>query len=384
MLKSPAHVLGGAMKTSLLSKVQMVLFMLGFCVPVFARPFLRPVPYAVAGHPLAVGLGHFNHDDIPDIVSLGGSNATNSAVSILLGRGDGTFAKAVSTDVPFPAQQFPGDLAVADLNNDQLSDVIYVTADNTIVVLLSKGGGGFQTPVTYTVTSEAHGLTSGDFDHDGTMDLAVAQSNVVSIFLGNGDGTFQTAVSYAANAPFVLAAGDFDGDGNLDLAASDGYTMSVDVLLGNGDGSFQTAVSYAVGGYANGLLVADFNRDGKPDLGCISEVGQVSVLLGNGDGSFQPPVVTHAEESAAFAVADFNLDGRPDVVVAPSFFAGKYVAVLIGQGDGRLKLGAALTATHIPTRFTVTAGDLNQDALPDIVAGNEETGLVEVFLNKGF
>jgi FG-GAP-like repeat len=372
------------MKTSLRRTAQMVLFTLAFSVPVFAREFLRSRPHSVAGHPLAVAVGHFNHDGIPDIVTVGGSDPGITAVSVLLGKGDGSFKQTVSTKVSSSASQF---LAVADFNGDHLSDVVYSTFENAVLVLLAKGDGGFQPPVSYSVASRPFGVVSGDFDNDGATDIAVANSfdNAVSVFLGNGDGTFQPPATYASGAPFGMATGDFDGDGNLDLAATNGGTAAeVDVLLGNGDGSFQAPVSYSVGrAPAVEVTVADFNRDGKPDLGCMIDPGQVSVLLGNGDGSLQTPISTNAGISSSLAVADFNLDGRPDAVVTSNYLSVQYVAVLIGQGDGRFKLGTAMSATKLPARMTVATADFNQDGLPDIVAANEEYGLVEVFLNNG-
>ena len=124
-------------------------------------------------------------------------------------------------------------------------------------------------------------VTSGDFNGDGTLDLAVADSlgTAVSVLLGTGTGSFATAVSYAAGGRSVTAA-DFNGDGKLDIATDD-----VAVLLGNGDGTFQAAADYGAGTGPRSVATGDFNGDGLPDLGVAggpADHGTVSVLLNNG------------------------------------------------------------------------------------------------------
>jgi FG-GAP-like repeat len=69
-----------------------------------------------------------------------------------------------------------------------------------------------------------------------------------SVLLGNGDGSFQSPVSYPQNVNRggTAIVADFNHDGKLDLAVADG--QSVAVLLGNGDGTFAAPVLYYDGG----------------------------------------------------------------------------------------------------------------------------------------
>ena len=79
--------------------------------------------------------------------------------------------------------------------------------------------------------SPAHSITVGDFDGDGTLDVAVANSDrAVSMLLGNGDGTFQRGGNFGAGNASV-AMGDFNGDGRPDLAVANYPSMNVAVLI---------------------------------------------------------------------------------------------------------------------------------------------------------
>jgi hypothetical protein len=98
---------------------------------------------------------------------------------------------------------------------------------------LGNGDGTFQAPRNY---GAAGAVAVGDFNGDGTPDLAVTGGGGVRVLLGNGDGTCQTTnFSYVAgNSPTAVAVGDFNGDGLPDLAVANFFTNDVSILLNDG------------------------------------------------------------------------------------------------------------------------------------------------------
>jgi uncharacterized protein (UPF0548 family) len=293
--------------------------------------------------PFSLTAGDFNGDGKPDliviVINTGPPWYTNSAISVLLGNGDGTFKPAFN----YASDLAPQSVAVGDFNGDGKPDLAVANygssgpafTNGSVSLLMGNGDGTFQAAVNYAAGLNPISVAVSDFNGDGKLDLVVANSGSTntSVLLGNGDGTFRPAVSYGAEtAPYSVASGDFNGDGKLDLVVANfgnPYSLtpiggSISILLGNGDGTFQAAVNYAAGLGPQFVVVGDFNGDGKLDLAVANNgrhpsndtKGSVSVLLGNGDGTFQSAVNYNAGWAPAFlAVADFNGDGKPDLTV---------------------------------------------------------------------
>src|SRR5262249_28873301 len=155
---------------------------------------------------------------------------------------------------------------------------------NVVSVLLGKGDGTFKPHVDYaTGTGGGNGAVAvADFNRDGRADLAVAGrfgSGIAGILQGNGGGTFLAPVSFEPAGLFgrSLAVGDFNGDGKIDLVVTfanfgNGTASGVSVLPGNGDASFsagRTLSTGSAGCHAGSPILADFNGDGRLDLAVI-------------------------------------------------------------------------------------------------------------------
>jgi hypothetical protein len=329
---------------------------------------------ATGSLPYSAAVGDFNGDGIPDLAV---ANNWGNTVTILLGKGDGTF-----TPAPSPATgSGPIFVAVEDFNGDGIPDLAVANAaSDTVTTLLGNGDGTFTPAASPATGKQPWSIAVGDFNRDGNADLAVTNlgDDSVTILLGNGDGTFTPAPNLVTNGyPEFVAVGDFNGDGIPDLAVATVPTANstvtngtVTILLGNGNGTFTPAPSPVTGFFPVSIAVADFNGDGKADMAVTNFASStLTILLGNGDGTFTPAASqATGDVPSSIAVADFNGDGKADLAVTNTSLNSLSVTILLGNGDGTFTTAGSPSTGKDPV--SVAVGDFNGDGIPDLVVAN--------------
>ncbi|HEU4400797.1 MAG TPA: FG-GAP-like repeat-containing protein, partial [Candidatus Polarisedimenticolia bacterium] len=260
-----------------------------------------------------------NGDGFMDLVAIG-----TDAVSILLGRGDGSF----EPQVRYRSAHVPIAVVIADFDADGIKDLAVLNrcADaycyvGRVGIFHGYGNGTFATPTYTSVGQYANSMVAGDFNADGFQDLvvpAVSSSSGTRVLLGRGDGSFTAGPDLAATSLGAPTTVDLDGDGILDLAV--GMSPGVVVFRGTGDGTFTKSMELRTG--VGSVTAGDFNADGKTDLAitcdyCTTQA--LTVFLGDGAGAFGPAtrfLSADLHPVVAAVPGDFDADGRTDLVLA--------------------------------------------------------------------
>lgn len=310
--------------------------------------FTTGASYPTGNAPYGVVAADFNGDHVLDLAVTNAQDNTVT-ILLGNGDGTFRLGTTISEPGVYPTQlvaaDFNGDgkmdLAVVNLcGTGQYG--CFPTAEPlgpaNVAILLGNGDGTFTVAPTMPATGiEPTAIAAADLNQDGFIDLVVANSsNNLTLLMGNGDGTFSPASNTPSTGyvgpPRGIAIGDFNGDGTLDVAVTSSGDNAIAILLNQNCVGLpapqcsltpvppQLATVVPTG--LTAIATADMNADGVLDLVVVNPgANTVSILLGDGTGRFNPPPWPNqsfatGSSPQALALTDFNMDGRLDVVTA--------------------------------------------------------------------
>jgi hypothetical protein len=286
--------------------------------------------------------------------------------------------------------------------------------DGTFTDVTSKAGLAHQ--------GWGQGVCVGDYDNDGWDDLFISyygKSN--ALFHNNGDGTFTNVTEkagiggkstrWSTGCAFV----DYNRDGKLDLFVANYIDLdlatapvpesgpclykSVMVACGppglnggknilyhnNGDGTFTdvsdtSGITKANGTYGLGVLVADFDNDGWPDIYVANDSTSSALYKNQKNGKFVDVAIEAGcalspdgkpQAGMGVSAADYDLDGNLDIV--KTNFAGDTPSLYHNRGDGTFDDMTFQGGLGLTTRYLGWGCgffDMDNDGWPDILLCN--------------
>src|SRR5262245_20335953 len=239
----------------------------------------------------------FDGDGKTDVVirTISGFNSKETGIKLFTATTDGGFSEPISYH---PSVVAPA-MATSDFNHDGLPDILSLKDIGSLTIVINRGGGfnaprgvAYSRPGVFLDQYIVGDLESVDINGDGALDLVIAGAGLsdAAIMFGAGRNKFSDPVLISSGVtdglPVTIELQDFNNDGKLDMAVVYANTRSVVALLGDGQGGFTPSATINIGVNVNKIVSGDFNNDGNLDLVVRGIPGGLALYLGDGQGGF--------------------------------------------------------------------------------------------------
>lgn len=299
--------------------------------------------------------------------------------------------------------------AIADLNQDGRSDLVYLRHDgvsSAVVSAAANSAGAFTEAQVIAVT--ANRMWLADINNDQIKDVLLGRPATAGIlvYLGNGsngmgDGTFSAGTTIATPSQGVgsLVSGDFDGDRVTDLIyqRTTGFAAnSAYFAKGAGDGTFAASTVVAGVTLATYATAVDWNRDGVLDLvssgpvnllnvrPVVTHLGRKDAGTGRANATFDPGMTQAGMPGVVTPgpvhVADYDQDGQLDLV---AFTRDRAIVLWMrGNTDGTFAPASTLMEAAGLEPHWFCQADFNGDGMSDWAITHAQAGLLSVFYGQ--
>ncbi|MEM6343730.1 MAG: FG-GAP-like repeat-containing protein [Bacteroidota bacterium] len=361
--------------------------------PSFQQQTQSLLPFIPPGlNYVAMAWGDYSNDGDLDLAIMGEDGGGNAFSRIYEKTGSGF--DTLSANLPQLAE---GDIAWADIDQDQDLDLIMSGRDNSSVersLILENQAGTFVPIASSILGLYQSTIDWGDYDYDGDLDFALMGNDgsaaATKIYRNNGDNTFSDlGVPLLGLKEGGLQWLDYDKDGFLDLLLIGNQTNNVPekaLYRNDGNDNFNDVTALiannipALGQAA--LAVVDYNFDGYPDI-AVSGLNGGSTLEGVllnfniNANQYNIDQSIAGLRAGSLAWGDYDDDGRPDLLQTGSTSTNADSTALYSfDGSNYVSsLFPALALQNVSQGSEGIWGDFDQDGKLDIVlAGTTSAG----------
>ena len=332
--------------------------------------------------PFDQAIGDLDGDSILDLVQYSADNMSSS-IFVRYGNNLGSFTEATTIELD---SEFIDDVSVADMNGDQIADLVVSQIlgpiNSKISIFFGDENRIFAESLDIIVpnTSRIEDLAVGDFDGDGDNDIA-ASDNIssqapthIQLLVNNGQNGFTIKNTEDFDTrPKVMSVADLNGDGIDDLVStgqwkSDQAVTNIGVFLGDDNGNLIKTSEITINKpeeprlNKNHIWTGHVIGNSAQDI-VLQHGNEIRMYPGIGDGSFEPvAILTVSPSEQVKFVADINGDGTDEIILDESILflndAHKYTAVPLSE---------------VSPPSVIYAGDFDGDEQIDLLLGRGDT-----------
>lgn len=282
---------------------------------------------------------------------------------------------------------------IDDINNDNLDDIIFIDSSTHLSVAYQQNDNTFNTITQFEYikptddTKTPNGIAIGDINNDGLNDVIISSSgssygdldNYIGIFYQNSNGTLDTMTSFFCNTDTSIKIGDVNNDGLNDIVGKSVSEGTIDIYIQNIDGTIGSGEYFnAPLNYSGEILIGDISGDNLNDIIVTDKQyydPSIHILIQNSDGSMGSVYSTALVDTEFYSnsknitdltIGNFDDDSALEICITAGYSTIDAKVMLFNYSEtDLLEPISGDYYSYLPGE--VVCEDINNDSLTDII-----------------